>query len=79
MAPASSAAFVASRMNSGVSKSGSPAPRSMIDRPAARSALARCETAIVADSWMEATLGDGTKKRDMVGPGSQLDDRGALR
>ena len=38
----------AARMKAGVSKSGSPAPRSMISRPEARNALALWETAIVA-------------------------------
>jgi hypothetical protein len=46
-------------MNSGVSKSGSPAPRSIIVRPAAFSALARAETAMVADSLSWATFAEG--------------------
>jgi hypothetical protein len=50
-----------------------------MERPAARSALARCETAMVADSLMEATFGEGTKGCDMVEPGSELEGRGQLR
>src|SRR5688500_17883638 len=57
-------------MNSGVSKSGSPAPRSITARPIAFSSLARAETAIVADSRSAATFGEGTKARVMtVGAG----------
>jgi hypothetical protein len=48
-------------MNAGVSKSGSPAPKSMISRPDARRALALCETAIVADSLSWATFAEGMK------------------
>src|SRR6266480_905095 len=39
--------------------SGSPAPRSMIVRPDARIALARTDTAIVADSRSSAIFVDG--------------------
>jgi hypothetical protein len=45
-------------MKGGVSKSGSPAPRSMIFRPAARSAFARADAAMVADSLSSDTFGD---------------------
>src|SRR5690242_2361387 len=48
--------------NAGVGKSGSPAPRSMIGAPAARSALARADTAIVADSLRPAMFADGAKE-----------------
>src|SRR5512140_3732699 len=51
----------ASRTNAGVSKSGSPAPRSTIARPSARRRLASCETAIVMDSRSDRTLADGVK------------------
>ena len=66
VAPSASAFTAASRMNRGVSKSGSPAPRSMIAFPAALSALALAATASVADSLMRAMFADGRKTRDMA-------------
>src|SRR5215472_7526158 len=59
VAPESIAFCAARRMNSGVSKSGSPAPRSSTSRPAAFSARARLATASVADSLMWETFADG--------------------
>lgn len=61
VAPLSTARAAAARMNGGVSKSGSPAPRSITWRPAARSAFARAETAIVADAFRKAMFSDGRK------------------
>jgi len=57
--------LAASQMNAGVSKSGSPAPRSMIVFPSAFSALARCETAIVTDYRSRAMFGEGVNASDM--------------
>src|ERR671937_2683725 len=65
-------------MNAGVSKSGSPAPRSMTACPAARSALARAETASVADSLSAATFGDKAEPCDMS-DGAKGDVRAARR
>ncbi len=42
----------------GVSKSGSPTPRSMTSRPAAFSLFAIAEIFIVVDSGIEASLSD---------------------
>ena len=67
VAPASIASTAARRMTGGVSKSGSPVPRSMIDRPAARSAFARCETAIVTDSLSCAMFDDGRNAGGVMG------------
>ena len=50
--PARIAAIAASLTKSGVSKSGSPAPRPMMSRPAAFSSAARLVTAIVGDGLM---------------------------
>src|ERR1043166_5265329 len=54
--PAFIAATAARLMLSGVSKSGSPAPKSQTFTPAARSASAACIAAIVADDCMRPTL-----------------------
>ncbi|MFM8910979.1 MAG: hypothetical protein ACKOH8_10510, partial [Gemmatimonadota bacterium] len=67
-APAPSALDVASHRDhlivvNGVSKSGSPAPRSMISRPCAFNAFARWETAIVADSRSATMFAEGWKTR----------------
>ncbi|VVB67716.1 Uncharacterised protein [uncultured archaeon] len=48
----------ASTIFSGVSKSGSPTPMSMISTPEAESFLAMAEIFRVVDSWMEAILVD---------------------
>src|SRR3954465_9172936 len=53
-------------MYCGVGKSGSPAPRSMISRPAARRAFARVETAIVGDALSSAILGERTNSVTMA-------------
>ena len=50
VSPRSIAAMAARFMFSGVSKSGSPAPRAITSRPAARNSRA---------SWVTATVGDG--------------------
>src|SRR5579862_7097014 len=62
VAPLSIAFCAARRMNSGVSKSGSPAPRSRTSRPAAFRARARLATASVADSFMCETFAEGAKE-----------------
>src|ERR1022692_1432050 len=52
------ARWAASTMYWGVGKSGSPTPKPITGRPAARSALALASTARVADSAMAATRAD---------------------
>src|SRR5215208_3489185 len=54
--PARIALSAASLMFSGVSKSGSPAPKSQTFTPAARKASAACIAAIVADDCMWLTF-----------------------
>src|SRR5918994_7685754 len=56
--PARIALFAASLMLSGVSKSGSPAPKSQTFAPEARNASAACIAAIVADDCMRATFSE---------------------
>src|SRR6476619_5397529 len=64
--PARIALAAASLMLSGVSKSGSPAPKSQTFAPEARSASAACIAAIVADDCMRATFSE-TGKGDITG------------
>src|SRR5687768_4512338 len=66
--PAFIAAAAACLMFSGVSKSGSPAPKSQTFTPAARNASAACMAAIVADDCMRATFSD-IGKDDIAGIG----------
>src|SRR5688500_17372308 len=54
--PAFMAAVAACLMFSGVSKSGSPAPKSQTLTPAARKACAACIAAIVTDDCMRLTF-----------------------
>ena len=61
--PAAIARAAASFTYSGVSMSGSPTPRSITFRPAARSALARVDTLMVADSLSSAMFSDGLNAR----------------
>src|ERR1043165_7852284 len=56
--PAFMAAIAACLMFSGVSKSGSPAPKSQTFTPSARSLSAACIAAIVADDCMRATFSE---------------------
>src|SRR2546422_1272468 len=56
--PACIAARAASLMFCGVSKSGSPAPRSTTSTPAARIASAACIAASVDDAFMRATFSE---------------------
>src|ERR1700754_580522 len=64
--PAVIAAAAACLMFSGVSKSGSPAPKSQTFTPDARNASAACIAAIVADDCMRATFLE-TGNLDMAG------------
>src|ERR1041384_5231459 len=64
--PAFIAAVAACLMLSGVSKSGSPAPKSQTFAPAARKASAACIAAIVADDCIRATFLE-TGNGDMAG------------
>src|SRR5215216_6367398 len=64
--PARIARSAACLMLSGVSKSGSPAPKSHTFAPAARNASAACIAAIVADDCMRATFSE-TGKGDLRG------------
>src|SRR5262249_20143600 len=64
--PARMALSAACLMLSGVSKSGSPAPKSQTFAPAARKASAACIAAIVADDCMRATFSE-MGKRDIAG------------
>src|SRR5215207_9141123 len=64
--PARMALFAASLMFSGVSKSGSPAPKSQTFAPDARKASAACIAAIVADDCIRATFSE-TGKGDIAG------------
>src|ERR1044072_7477097 len=64
--PAHIALAAASLMLSGVSKSGSPAPKSQTSAPEARNASAACMAAIVADDCMRATFSE-TGKGDITG------------
>src|SRR5262249_44904963 len=59
--PARMAAAAASLMFCGVSKSGSPAPRSTTSTPAARIASAACMAAIVDDAFIRETLSETRK------------------
>src|ERR1044072_918963 len=56
--PASIALSAACLMLSGVSKSGSPAPKSHTLAPEARNASAACIAALVADDLMRATFSE---------------------
>src|SRR5215208_5616015 len=64
--PARIALFAASLMFSGVSKSGSPAPKSQTFAPEARNASAACIAAIVADDCIRATFSE-TGNDDIAG------------
>src|SRR5215213_11996215 len=64
--PARIALSAASLMFSGVSKSGSPAPKSQTFAPDARNACAACIAAIVADDCIRATFLE-TGNGDMAG------------
>src|SRR5258706_10713293 len=78
--PSRIALIAASLMLSGVSKSGSPAPRPMTSRPAAFSSRALLVTAMVADGLMRARAsarkgiensGEKRADRSWAGPKSQ--------
>src|SRR5215217_3611375 len=64
--PACMALAAACLMLSGVSKSGSPAPKSHTFAPEARNASAACIAAMVADDCMRATFSE-TGKGDITG------------
>src|SRR5215211_812365 len=70
--PARIAFSAACLMLSGVSKSGSPAPKSQTFAPEARKASAACIAAIVADDCMRATFSE-TGKGDITGHVFMLD------
>src|SRR6185369_15309223 len=70
--PARIARSAACLMLSGVSKSGSPAPKSHTSAPDARNASAACIAAIVADDCMRATFSE-TGKDDITGQVFMLD------
>src|ERR1044072_9104052 len=65
--PARIALSAACLMLSGVSKSGSPAPKSHTFAPEARRASAACIAAIVADDCMRATFSETGKGSDITG------------
>src|SRR5215212_9523705 len=65
--PARMARSAACLMLSGVSKSGSPAPKSHTFAPEARNACADCMAAIVADECMRATFSETGKDDDIAG------------
>src|SRR5215470_3464118 len=64
--PAFIAAAAACLMFSGVSKSGSPAPKSQTFTPAARNASAACMAAIAADDCIRPTFSE-TENCDVAG------------
>src|ERR671910_601400 len=65
--PARIARSAACLMLSGVSKSGSPAPKSHTFAPEARNASAACIAAIAADDCMRATFSETGKDDDLTG------------
>src|SRR5215216_2704670 len=65
--PARMARSAACLMLSGVSKSGSPAPKSQTFAPVARKFSAACIAAIVADDCMRATFSETGKDDDITG------------
>src|SRR5215213_9936038 len=65
--PARMARSAACLMLSGVSKSGSPAPKSHTFAPVARKFSAACIAAMVADDCMRATFSETGKADDVTG------------